>query len=72
MFLNNNGFVLSKSCLEYEKQNLQKCHLHTEYHKNKNLDYKKLYPHFNLGAILLKEDLCISFADNYKLIELWK
>ena len=66
-FLKKNGFELSASCLNYEKQNLQKCHLHNEYHRNKNIDYRTLYPHFNLGAILLRENLCKIFGECYSL-----
>ena len=64
-FLQKNNFKLSKSCLKHEKNNLQKCHIHTEYHNN--IDYHKLYPHFNFGAILLKEKLCKKFGKYYKL-----
>ena len=64
-FLKKNNFNLSKSCLEYEKKNLQKCHIHTEYHHNNNINYETLYPHFNFGAILLRENLCQKFAEYY-------
>lgn len=66
-FLKKNNFNLSESCLRYEESNLQKCHIHTEYHNNENLDYKKLYPHFNFGAILLTEKLCKKFGKYYKI-----
>jgi len=66
-FLSKKSFLISDSCLEYEKNNLQKCHLHTEYHYNLDLDYKTLYPHFNFGAILLKENLCEKFGEYFKI-----
>lgn len=66
-FLIQNNIILSESCLKYEDANLQECHLHTEYHRRPDIDYKKFYPHFNFGAILLKEELCNEFSQKFKI-----
>lgn len=65
-FIESKNIKLNKSIYDVdENENIQRCHLHTQYHLCKDINVNSLYPHFNLGAILLKEDLCSTFADQY-------
>lgn len=63
-FMRKKGIELKNEIDKVDNnKNIQRSYLHTEYHLSNKTN---LYPHFNLGAILLKEELCSTFADQYK------
>lgn len=67
-FMEDKGIVLTPE-IKNEKTTLllnnqiEKEYLHVRYHLDNPNIYKKFYPHFNFGAILIKEELASRFAD---------
>ena len=59
---NHNIYALVSSDID---QNTKKDKLHIDYNKDKNI-WRKLFPVFNMGALLIKEQLCKDFAINYE------